>query len=259
MKRVRIAAIIPARMASSRFPGKPLLEVRGLPMVEHVRRRTCLCRGLSEVLVATCDPEIATMIEGYGGTCLMTSPAHPSASDRVAQAMQQLDCTHVINVQGDEILILPSDLERMVAAIEAEPDMSAWNAVAPIEEAAELNDPSIVKGVVSVSGRILFCSRHFPALAASLQDGTEPIRKILGVLGYRRDVLERYLTLARTPLEMAEAIDQSRLLEHDITVRGVTFPKGYVGINERHELEVVQDYLTRDPRQQLVLQEVLAG
>ena len=121
MTRVRIAAIIPARMGSSRLPGKPLIDVHGLPMVEHVRRRVLRCRGFSDVVVATCDREIAEVIERYGGRCLMTSPAHPAATDRVAEAMRQLDCTHVVNVQGDEILVLASDLERMVSAMEAEP------------------------------------------------------------------------------------------------------------------------------------------
>jgi len=259
MKRARVAAVIPARMASSRLPGKPLLDVRGLPMVEHVRRRALMCKGFSEVVVATCDPEIARVVQGYGGRCLMTSPHHPAATDRVAEAMQQLDCTHVVNVQGDEILVLPSDLDRMIDAIDAEPDVPAWNAVAFLEGPAELGDPAVVKCVVSVSGRILYCSRDFTTLAARLGGSTAPIRKILGVLAYTRGFLSRYQTLPRTPLEMAEGIDQSRIIEHDVPLRGVAFTKGYAGINEPREVDAVQDCFANDPHQQALLQEVLAA
>lgn len=255
---VRIAAIIPARMASSRFPGKPLLDVQGLPMIEHVRRRAVRCREFSEVVVATCDQAIADVVARYGGRCLMTSPSHPAATDRVAEAARQLECTHVVNVQGDEILVLASDLARMAQAIQARPDVPAWNAVTPIEEAAELTDPSIVKCVTSVSGRILSCSRNYAALAPKLAAGWAPVKKILGILGYRRDFLERYLTLPRTPLETAEAVDQSRIIEHDVLLQGVEFSRGYPGINEPREVELVARYLAADPAQQQTLQEILA-
>ena len=257
MSSVQIAAIIPARMASSRFPGKPLLTVHGLPMVEHVRRRALLCGRFSEIVVATCDREIAEAVRAHGGKVVMTSPDHPAATDRVAEAARSLDCTHVVNVQGDEILVLPADLERMVLAIESNPSAPAWNAVAPLEETGELNDPSVVKCAVSVPGRILFCTRGFSSLAGSLGAGFEPIRRILGILAYRRDFLERYLTLSRTPLEIAESIDQSRILEHGIPLQSVLFTKGYVGINEQREVDVVQACLNGDPHQRAVLQKLL--
>lgn len=256
MDGARIAAIIPARMASTRLPGKPLLNVRGLPMVEHVRRRALLCEGFSEVLVATCDREIAVVVERHGGKVLMTSSAHTAATDRVAEAMASLDCTHVVNVQGDEILILPDDLARMVRAIAAEPDGSAWNAIAPVVAAGELRDRSIVKCVVSRSNRILFCSRDFSALPVA--DGRfEPVRKILGILGYSRAFLGRYARLKRTPLEVAEAIDQSRIVEHDVPLCGVEFSKGYPGINEPREVGLVEKCLDEDPAQQRVLARVV--
>ena len=259
MDKVRVAAVIPARMASSRFPGKPLIQIQGLAMVEHVRRRALLCRRFCEVVVATCDKEIAAVVEESGGKVLLTSSAHPAATDRVAEAVRQLDCTHVVNVQGDEILVLPSDLEKMASAMEAQPTVPAWNAVARIEDPAELSDPSVVKCVLSISGRILFCARDLGRCAIQMNNGFEPIRRVLGILGYRRDFLEDYGKLPRTPFESAESIDQSRILEHDIILRSVPFTKGYVGVNERRELERVHSCLRDDPMQQAVLQEVLAG
>ncbi len=255
----RVAAIIPARMASSRLPGKPLIEVEGLPMIEHVRRRALLCGRFSDVVVATCDTEIAAVVGRHGGRVVMTSRAHAAATDRVAEAVKAVDCTHVINVQGDEILVLPSDLARMVSMIEAEPEMPAWNAVARIDMVAELSDRSAVKCVVSASGRVLFCSRDFAAVPVSGTTGFEPIRRILGIVGYRREFLERYPGLPRTPLEIAESIDQSRIIENDIVLRTVLFTKGYIGINEPHEVEIVCACLSEDPVQRVVLEKVLVA
>lgn len=254
---VRVAAIIPARMASSRFPGKPLLRVHNLPMVEHVRRRALRCKRFSDVVVATCDREIAEVVEGYGGRCIMTSPAHPAATDRVAEAARSLDCTHVVNVQGDEILVLAEDLERMVRAIEEEPGVPAWNAVAPISQVADLADRSIVKAAMSVSGRILYCARDFSHYIGKIDKRFEPIRKILGILGYSREFLERYSTLPRTPLEVAEAIDESRIIEHDVLLRGVEFSKGYPGINEPHEINLVEQCFQENLAQKALLQDIL--
>ena len=254
---VRIAAIIPARMASSRFPGKSLLDVDGLPMVEHVRRRAARCRGFSNVVVATCDDEIQRAIESYGGRCVMTAPTHPMASDRVAEAMQQLDCTHVVNIQGDEILVLPSDLDRMVEAIRANPTVPAWNAVAKIEDATELSDRAIVKCVLSVSGRMMYCTRDCSRFAQLLAPSFEPLREVLGVLGFRREFLERFGRLARTPLELAESMDQSRIVEHDVEFRTVEFSRGYPGINEPKDVVLIRRYLEKDPAQRAMLAEIL--
>ncbi len=234
-----VVAVIPARMASSRFPGKPLLDIHGLPMVEHVRRRTLLCKEFSEVVVATCDSEIASVVEGYGGKVLMTSPSHPGALDRVAEAIEHIDCTHVVNVQGDEVLVLPEDLELMVRAMIAEPETVAWNGVGRVKDAGDLGDPSIVKLIVSRSNRVLFCTRnltHVP-LAEPL---FEPVRLSIGVMGYSRFFLERYQSMGRTPLEIAESIDQSRIIEHDETMRVVEFSRWYPSINEPREVELVK-------------------
>ena len=132
MSKVNVAAIIPARMDSSRYPGKPLIEIEGLPMIEHVRRRALMCTEFSEVLVATCDKEIKDTVEFYGGSVLMTKDTHIVATERIVEAIQRVDCTHVVNVQGDEILILPSDLKLMVKAIENESDGDVWNAVGKV-------------------------------------------------------------------------------------------------------------------------------
>jgi 3-deoxy-manno-octulosonate cytidylyltransferase (CMP-KDO synthetase) len=254
----RIAAIIPARMASSRYPGKPLRDFHGLPMVEHVRRRTVMAGLFSEVVVATCDREIFEAVALHGGHVLMTSPAHEAASDRVAEAMRQLDCTHVVNVQGDEVLILPEYLERLARAMAARPDAPAWNAIAPIENAEELRDRAAVKCVVSASDRVMFCSRDFSLLPLK-GPGFDPVHRILGIVGFERTFLERYPALVRTPLEIAESIDQSRIVENDVPLQAVRFTRGYPGVNEPREARMAEAFLESDPRQREILHRILNG
>jgi len=254
----RIAAILPARMNSSRFPGKPLIDVHGLPMIEHVRRRVVMAGVFADVVVATCDDVIADAVAKYGGQVVMTAVTHEAATDRVAEAMGHLDCTHVVNVQGDEILILPDDLRNLASAIAANPATQAWNAIAPIDSAEELEDRSIVKCVVSLSNRILFCARDFARLAPR-RTGFEPVCRILGILAFGRDFLARYSTLSRTPVETAESIDQSRIIDHDIELRGVPFSRGYPGVNEPREVALVEEFLRDDARQREVLKEILAS
>lgn len=256
---MRVIAVIPARMASSRFPGKPLKEIHGLPMVEHVRRRAALSGAFSEVLVATCDEEIASAVRRHGGRAVMTSPGHEAATDRVREAARSVDCTHVVNVQGDELLVLPEDLRKMVSEIRRRPEVPAWNAVGPIEDERTLADRSVVKCMVSATGRILFCTRDCSFFPRGDGGGFEPIRSLLGILGYRRDTLERYATLSRTPLEKAESIDQSRMLEHDELLQGMPFPRSYRGVNNPEELAEAQRILESDPLQREVLERVLGS
>ena len=256
MTDIKIAAVIPARMASTRHPGKPLIEIQGLPMIEHVRRRALLCGGFSEVVVATCDTEILEAVETFGGRVIMTSKKHFMASDRVAEAALNLDCTHVINVQGDEILVMPDDLSNMVESIHANPDCQYWNAIARIEKLAELTDTAIVKCVISIAGRILYCARDFGHL--NLNTTFEPVRKIIGVLGYTRESLLAFSKLSRTPLESTQSIDQSRIIEHEIHLIAVPFEKGYPGINDSREEMLVKGILQSDPQQGSVLKKILS-
>ncbi len=253
---MKIAAVIPARMASSRFPGKPLLNIRGLPMVEHVRRRTLLCKKFSEVVVTTCDSEIASVVKDYGGKILMTSSSHAGALDRVAEATEYLDCSHVVNVQGDEMLVLPEDLELMVMAMSTDPGTAAWNGVGRIRNMDDLKNPSIVKLIVSKSNRVLFCARDFThvTLPGPLFD---PVRLSIGVMGYGRAFLERYRNMERTPLEIAQSIDQLRIVEYDEMMRVVEFSGWYPSINEPREVELVERCLSEDPLQREVLRQIL--
>lgn len=246
---MKIVAVIPARMASTRYPGKPLLEFYGLPMIEHVRRRTLLCRGFTDVVVATCDREIVSEVRRFGGRAIMTSDKHPVASERVLEAIQEIDCTHVVNVQGDEILVKPADLETMLSEMESGGETGMWNGVAPLESPDNLRDASIVKAVLDRERRFLYCSRQF--------ERAESVHWVMGLLAYERDFLKNFSRWKKTPREEAESIEQMRVLENGKTIQGVLFDKAYPGINEPREAEWVREILENDPEQKRILKEIL--
>ena len=256
MKETNIAAVIPARMGSSRYPGKPLIEIEGLPMIEHVRRRTLLSNAFTEVVVATCDHEIFKAIKDFGGEVIMTSPEHTMASDRVAEVANVIDCSHVVNVQGDEILTIPEDLILMTNAIINNPDLPYLSATSIVENKEELCDTNIVKCVVTRSEKIIYCSRNFSNL--DFENDFEPVRKLLGVFAYRRDYLFEYGKLKRTPLEIKESIDILRIIENDLPMESVLFSCGYPGINDVNEEQKIKVVLKTDPEQRAILEKILS-
>ena len=185
----------------------------------------------------------------------MTSDKHIMASDRVAEVALTLDCTHVVNVQGDEILVIPDDLDKMIRAIEQSPEIPFWNATALINKEEELIDSSIVKCVVSITEKILYCARQFQQL--KLNPPFEPVRKILGILGYRKEAILLFNQMPRTPVESTQSIDQSRIIENDYPLMSVPFQSGYPGINDTQEEKIVRDILNKDPAQKSILDRIL--
>lgn len=253
----RIAAFIPARLASSRFPRKVLFPFHGLPMIEHVRRRVLMAGGLSDVVVATCDEEIAAEVMSHGGRVAMTSEEHLNGTTRAAEAVAAIDCSHVLLVQGDEPLVLPWQLEAMVDAIVRGPEGTAWNATGPIEDESELDRHSFVKCAVTPDQRILHCFRRSPGYAPpDIQRGY--VRKMLGIIAYRRDVLLATASATPTPIELAESIEQMRLLERRVCLTSVPVSPSLPSVNEPHEADIVLEYIRADAEQRVLLERVLA-
>jgi 3-deoxy-manno-octulosonate cytidylyltransferase (CMP-KDO synthetase) len=158
---MKIVAIIPARMGSSRFPGKPLAPILGRPMIEHVYRRTNLCRALDDVIVATCDTEILEAVEAFGGKAIMTSPAHERASDRVAEAAADLDCDVIVMVQGDEPMTYPEMIaESLEPFLKGNEEAACVNLTARIKSQKEFEDPNTIKVVMDQDGFALYMSRE---------------------------------------------------------------------------------------------------
>lgn len=251
----KIVAVIPAHLASVRFPRKILFPFHGLPMIEHVRRRALLAGSLAEVFVATCDEEIAGTIRRYGGKVIMTGNTHTNGTTRVAEAIARVDCTHVLLLQGDEPLLLPRHVEEMAAAIHAAPAEPAWNATGPIEDPAELDRHSFVKCAVSPTNRILYCFRRSPGYSAfEKQQGY--IRKILGIIAYRKDFLLQLTSLPPSRIEQVEFIEQMRIVENGHALRSVPVSPSLPSVNEPQEADTVLQYIRDNLEQRTLLERI---
>jgi len=254
----KVIAVIPAHMASVRFPGKILFDIHGLPMIEHVRRRAQLADSIEDVVVATCAPEIAAAINGFGGKVIMTSNQHKNGSTRVAEAVTKLDCSHVIVLQGDEPLLIPGHLDALVDSITRYPQADAWNATGQLEHEEELDRHSFVKCAVTADNRILHCFRRGPGYSTfELQQ--KFIRKILGIFAFRKEFLLKLVKLPPSPIETAEFIEQMRILENGFQMQSVPVAPTLPSVNEPAEAGIILDYLARHPEQSVLLAKILGN
>lgn len=202
--------VIPARMASTRLPGKPLAEIAGEPMIVHVWRRA-MEAGCGPVLVACAETEIADAVRASGGEAVLTRPEHPSGSDRVHEAAAKRDCDVVINLQGDLPALDPAAIRAVLAPL-AEPEVAIATLAAEIVDEHERTDPNVVKAVLSLaagarSGRALYFTR------AAAPSGEGPLWHHIGIYAYRRAALERFVALPVGQLERRERLEQLRALE----------------------------------------------
>jgi len=211
---IRAAAVIPARMASTRFPGKPLADLTGKPMIVHVLERVARCRSVGRILVATDDARIVDAVRAAGFEARMTDPAHPNGTSRVAEVARTLEEELIVNVQGDEPQIEPALVDRTVEALAARPDMPMATLVSPFAPGEDPANPNIVKCVTAVDGRALYFSRSLVPFDRDRAPGAAAPRKHVGLYAYRRAFLDVFVRLAPTPLERTESLEQLRALEH---------------------------------------------
>lgn len=216
---MKTVAIIPARMGSSRFPGKPLVPLLGRPMIEHVYRRTRLCSALADVVVATCDDEIRDAVEAFGGHAVMTSDRHQRASDRIAEANQTIDADVAVLVQGDEPLTAPQMIDAALGPIAAEDGVECVNLTRRIDHEADFDNPDTIKVVMDGAGFALYMSRQPIPSRSQAGFGEIPAFKQVCIIPFTRHCLAAYARLDPTPLEIAESIDMLRLMENGIGVR----------------------------------------
>ena len=254
---MKIIAIIPAHMASVRFPGKILFKFHGLPMIEHVRRRALLSDSIKEVFVATCDDEIASTIEGFGGKVIRTANTHTNGTSRIAEAVKDIDCSHVILLQGDEPLLLPRHLDEMSEAIKNNPNSNAWNATGPIDNREELDRHSFVKCSVNPDNKIMYCFRRSPGYS-SFELQQKYIRKILGLIAFEKEFLLKLTYLPPSIVETYEFIEQMRILENGFNFLSVPVFPSLPSVNEPAEADVIVDYIKNTKEQAVLLDMVLS-
>lgn len=256
--RTKVVGIIPAHLASERFPRKILHPFAGLPMIEHVRRRALMAERLDDVVVATCDDEIETAVQAGGGTVIRTGRHHRNGTSRIAEAMGSVDATHVVLLQGDEPLLLPRHVDALIAAIERQPDADAWNATGEIREQSELDRHSFVKCSVGNDNRILYCFRRSPSVAAFDVQRTY-IRKILGLFAFTRASLDATAHAVPSVVETHESIEQMRIIERGGHLVSVSVDVALPSVNEPHEADIVMATLETDAEQRQLLARVLGG
>jgi 3-deoxy-manno-octulosonate cytidylyltransferase (CMP-KDO synthetase) len=237
---LQVVAVIPARFASSRFPGKPLAELDGRPMIEHVYRRVAAAPLVSRVIVATDDLRVADAVRRFGGEVRLTREDHPSGTDRLAEVATTLDCDVVVNVQGDEPLIDPRAIGEAVAPFAADPSMQVTTLRCRIVDPADLANPNIVKVVVDRGGYALYFSRASVPYVRDPRGGWPPLYKHIGLYAYRRTALLVLAALEPTPLERAERLEQLRALEHGIRIRAVETTYDSIGVDTPEDLEQVR-------------------
>jgi len=234
------AVLIPARYASTRFPGKPLADIGGKPMVVRVCERAQQS-GARPVCVATDDERIAQAVRTHGFEARMTRTDHASGTDRIAEAAAQLglaDDTVVVNVQGDEPLIAPQLIARVAQALEADPQASVSTACHPLRDAAAFANPNVVKVVLDAKGNALYFSRA--GIPFPREGGTPPCYRHVGIYGYRMAFLRRYADLAHSPLEAIEQLEQLRVLWHGYRIAAVV-EEGEIppGVDSPRDLQAV--------------------
>jgi len=227
-------------MRSSRFPGKPLAPLLGRPMIEHVLRRAEMCTQLSAVYVATCDEEIKNVVERLDGRVIMTSAKHERASDRVAEAAEQVQADIVVMIQGDEPMITPAMITAAVTPLFDDRSVQCVNLVRRITNKQDYLDPNTIKVVMNVNRDALYFSRAPIPWSEFTKENHLPVFKQVCVIPFRAEFLREFARLPPTALERAESIDMLRILEHGRRVRLVETTAETHAVDTPEDLRLIE-------------------
>lgn len=246
-----IVAIIPARMASSRFPGKPMAKIHNIPMIGHVYFRIKMCSLLSETYVATCDQEIYDYVTSVGGKAVMTADTHERCSDRTAEAMLKIESETgdkvdiVVMVQGDEPMVTPKMIEQAVTPMLNDSLIQVLNLMARINTLEEFEDPNEVKVVTDLNNNAVYFSREpIPSRKKGVED--VPMLKQVCIIPFRRDYLLKFNEMPETPLERIESVDIMRVIEHGDKVRMVFCDEQTLSVDTQEDLNRVVYMMNHD-------------
>ncbi|HZM93769.1 MAG TPA: 3-deoxy-manno-octulosonate cytidylyltransferase [Vicinamibacterales bacterium] len=252
---LRAVAVIPARFASTRLPGKPLADIAGRPMIEHVYRRAADTRGIDAVVVATDDERIAAAVQKFGGIARLTQATHRTGTDRIAEVARDLSCDILVNVQGDLPLIEPGMISEVLEPLISDATVTMSTLRQATSDPSEISSPHVVKVVVDHRNDALYFSRspipfrRDEGLADRLrqssggQGAEQQVYKHIGLYGFRRDFLLAFTALPQTPLEQAESLEQLRALEHGFRIRAVATKYESIEVDTPEDLERVRQLL----------------
>jgi 3-deoxy-manno-octulosonate cytidylyltransferase (CMP-KDO synthetase) len=248
---MKIVAIVPARMGSTRFPGKPMEKIQGVPMIGHCYFRTRMCKDLLDTYVATCDKEIYEYIKSNGGKAVMTSSAHERATDRTAEAMQKIEeeigekIDVVIMVQGDEPMVVPEMISECISPFLEDENVNISNLITKIDNLTDFEDPNEVKVVIDNKSNAIYFSRE-PIPSRKKGFDNVPMLKQLGIIGFRRDYLLKFNDMSETPLEVIESVDMLRVIENEEKIRTVMTSGKSLGVDTPEDLKRAENEMSSD-------------
>lgn len=240
---MNIVCVIPARFASTRLPGKPLADIAGKPMIQHVYERARLAKLPCDVIVATDHELVYKTVLDFGGKAIMTSPVHPTGTDRLAEVAAGFPEVDVlVNIQGDEPLIAPEVIDLVAGVFENDSKISMATLMTKMQE-EEYNNPNAVKVVTDRNGYALYFSRSLIPYPRKAGDDFA-VYKHVGIYAYRRDFLLQFASLSPTPLEKAESLEQLRALEHGFKIKVLKTDYQFIGVDTPEDLAQVNKILT---------------
>ena len=249
---MNIVAIIPARMGSSRYPGKPLADILGMPMLGHVALRTAMSSRLSATYIATCDQEIMDFAKSIGIPAIMTADTHNRCTDRTAEAVLKIERESgkkvdiVVMVQGDEPMTTPEMIDAAVEPMLDDSSVNVVNLMADIPSVEDFENPNEVKVVVNLKNEALYFSRE-PVPSRKKGMDKVPMKKQVCIIPFRRDYLMHYNDLPETPLEIIESVDMMRILEHGDKVHMVQTDARTLSVDTPEDRVAVENQMRGDP------------
>jgi len=241
---MKAVVIIPARMAATRFPNKPLVDLCGKPMIQWVYERAFSAKRASRVIVATCDEVIIDAVKAFGGEAVMTSDKHRSGTDRIAEVASNVEADVIVNVQGDEPLVDPAVIDLAIEPFENDPAIIMTSLMSPITR-EQADDPNLVKVVVTLDNFALYFSRYAIPYERRVESAEWRANTYghIGLYAYTKDFLLKYASLEPSPLEKIESLEQLRVLENGYRIKMVEVADRPLGVDTEEDLERAKRYL----------------
>ena len=239
--------LIPARFDSTRLPGKPLADIAGSPMIEHVYRRAAAAEGIDAVVVATDDKRIVAAVTAFGGVARLTKASHQSGTDRIAELAAEIPCEIVINLQADEPTTEPQTITNLAQEISKDSAIEMATVRCPITDQSDYANPNVVKVVINCNGDALYFSRSPIPFTSNVARSTTVFQHI-GLYAYRRSFLLNYASLRPSPLELAESLEQLRALENGVRIKTIETRTKSIGVDTPENLEQARQLLSLDSR-----------
>ena len=255
-KVIKIVCFNPAHLASIRFKKKVMHKLFGLPMIEHVRRRALDCSLTDNIIVVSGDREILETVKNYGGEVKQTYRKHLNGTSRIAEAVEDIDCTHVIVIQGDEPLIQKEQLKKLITAIKLNPEIDSWNSISDLNSEKDLNNINIVKAALNEEGQIIYFFRKSPSYAEFYKQ-KKYIKKVQGLIAYKKNVLLE-ITNSKIPIiEKYESIEQLRIIAKGFKIFSVMQKYQVPSINTKEDLKAFYEYMENNPNQYELTQKLI--